>query len=280
MKIYPKLSSGKNGKEMEEIIQKSEGIELQFFNENGLTSEFNFEDVIKEKKQEYPHLKEIVVHPPLNDYNLELLMLKDEKIVEKQLKTLVRISEELKIKTAIIYHTSWTKNQYISTNLTQKLEKLLKILEGKNVTVLIENLYMILDERIGCSALEICKEINHPNLRTCIDTTHLHCKARIWKMDFEEMIKQDFNPEDCEKYVKQIHFASAINNDGYIKKETHGRMHPNIEEVKKELDWIKKCKMINKNFITEVSEEDYYTRKDQVKEIQMLNKLKNNSELF
>lgn len=272
MKIYPKLSSQECSKEMEEIILKSEGIELQFFDENGPTSEFNFEDVVRVKKAQYPHLKEIVIHPPLNNYALEHVMIKDEKMIERQLKTLIKLSEELKIKTSIIYHTYWTQKQYISTNLGKKLEKLLKIIEGKNVIILIENLFMMLDERKGCSALEICKTINHPNLKACIDTTHLHCKSSIWKIDFKEMLKQDLNPDDCEKYVKQIHFAAALNNDGYIKKETHGRMHPNIEEIKKELEWIKEYKMINKNFITEVSEENYYLRTDQIKEIQMLNK--------
>ncbi len=273
MKIYPKLSAQKFGKEMEEIILKSEGIEIQFFNENGITEEFNFEDEIRRKKLEFPNLKEIVVHPPLDDYHLELLMMKDEKIVEKQLKKLVELSEELDIKMAIIYHTLWTKNQYVSTNLATRLKNLLKIVEGKRAVVLIENLFMMLDELKGCSALEICKTINHPNLKMCLDTTHAHCKANIWKLKFEEMLENDFNPEDCVKYVKQIHFAATLDNDGYTKKETHGRVHPNIDEVKKELEWLNKYKMLDKNFITEVSEEDYYSRKDQLKEIEMLKKL-------
>ena len=273
MKIYPKLSAQKFSKEMEKIVLECEGIELQFFDENGIMSEFNFEDVVRQKKLEYPHLKEIIIHPPLDNYNLELIMLKDEKIFEEQLKTLVKLSEELNIKTAIVCHTYWTKDQYIATGLAKKLENLLKMLEEKNVIILIENLVMLLDELKGCSALEICKTINHPNLKMCLDTTHVHCKSNIWKIPFEQMLENDFNPEDCEKYVRQIHFAAALDNDGYTKKSTHGRVHPSIEEVKKELDWIKKYNMINKNFITEVGEEDYYLRKDQIKEIEMLKKL-------
>lgn len=84
MKIYPKLSAQKFSEEMEKIVLECEGIELQFFNENGIMSEFNFEDVIRKKKAEYPHLKEIVIHPPLDNYHLELIMMKDEKMVEKQ----------------------------------------------------------------------------------------------------------------------------------------------------------------------------------------------------
>lgn len=85
--------------------------------------------------------------------------------------------------------------------------------------MLIENLYMILDEKAECSALEICKFIDHPNLKACIDTTHVHCKANMYKKDFNTMIHEEFNKEDCEKYVRQIHFASALNGDGYIEKK-------------------------------------------------------------
>ena len=47
MKIYPKISPGIVGEEMDKIIKNSEGIEIQFFDENGITSEFNFEDEIR-----------------------------------------------------------------------------------------------------------------------------------------------------------------------------------------------------------------------------------------
>ena len=88
------------------------------------------------------------------------------------------------------------------------------------------------------------------------------------------MLKQDLNKEDCQKYVYQIHFAATLNNDGYIDKEnTHGRVHENIEETKKELEWLEEYGMKDKNYIIEVSEKDYYTRKDQIKEIEMIKKI-------
>lgn len=260
MKIYPKLSKQEFSEEMKKIVLRSEGIELQFFDENGKTSKIDFSKEIRRRKVEFPNLKEIVIHPPLNDYNIEFIIFKDEKIIENQLKELVNLSKELDINLSINYHTYWTKDQYMSTGLDNKIKELLKIIEGTKVVLLIENMFMMLDEKEGCSALEICKEINHPNLKMCVDTTHVHCKSSIWKIDFEEMIKQDFNPEDCEKFVKQVHFAACLNNDGYIKKGTHGRVHPNEEELRKELDWIKRYKMDDKIFVTEVSEDDYFLR--------------------
>lgn len=51
MKIYPKISPGVVGEEMDKILKNSEGIEIQFFDENGITSEFNFEDEIRRRKR-------------------------------------------------------------------------------------------------------------------------------------------------------------------------------------------------------------------------------------
>lgn len=271
MKIYPKVSRDPYCENMDEAIKKSEGIEIQFFDENGITSPFNFEESIIKMKTKYPNLKEIIIHPPLNDYNIELIFLKDENIFRNQLKSLANLSKELDINLDIIYHTLIPVRQYISTGLDIRIKDALKIIEGTNVTVLIENLFMMLEERVyECSAIEIGKHINHPNLRCCIDTTHIHCKANILKLNYIDMIKKEMNREDCERYVKQIHFASALNNDGYIEKKTHGRKHESIESLQEEYSWLCNLGLADKNYVTEVSEDDYYTRVDQLEEIKML----------
>jgi hypothetical protein len=132
---------------------------------------------------------------------------------------------------------------------------------------------MMLDEKDECAALEVCKLLDHPNVRCCIDTTHLHCKANIYKRDFLEMVRSDLNAEDCDKYVKQIHFAATLNNDGYISKKNHGRVHENIEDLREEYNWLKELGMGDKHFVTEVGEEDYYSRADQIREIKMLKEI-------
>ena len=270
MKIYPKIIAKENSAVFREIIKQSQGAEIQFFDENGITSEFNFWDTIRNVKKEYPNLKEITVHPPLDHYNFEMIVLKDKTIIERQLKKMVELSEELDMDLNFIYHVYMTKAQYISTNLMDVLTDLLKIIDGTRVTLLLENMYMMLDERYECTVIEICKHLNHNNLRACIDITHEHCKANIYRFVFEELIEKDFKKEDCEKYVKQVHFASAINNDGFTSKKTHGRKHVSYESLKEELKWLEDFRMIDKNFITEVSEDDYSTRVDQIEEIRML----------
>lgn len=270
-KIYPKLSAQAFGNEFEEIIKESDGIEIQFFDENGITSPFNFEDEIRNKKSLYSNLKEIVIHPPLSNYNIELIFFKDENIFRNQIIKMAELSKELCIDISMVYHTYWPVRQFVSTGLIDRIRNQVKLIEGTNVTILIENLFMMLDEKDECSALEVCKLLDHPNIRCCIDTTHLHCKANIYKSDFLEMVNKELNPIDCERYVKQVHFAAALDNDGYIdKKRTHGRKHNDFESLKEEFEWLKRMGMKEKHYITEVSEEDYYARADQIEEINML----------
>lgn len=275
MKIYPKISNQDYSDEMAERLKISEGIEIQYFDDvkGKITEPFDFETEIRKNKSKYPNLKEITVHPPLNDYEIELIFLKNEKILKNQLKQLVKLSKELDLKLNIIFHTLLPVRQYISTGLDKRMEKCLKIIDGTRVTVLIENLFMILNEKEECSPIEICKHINHPNLKVCIDTTHMHCKANILKKDFLEMVKKELKPEDCKKYVKQIHFAGTLNNDGYINVKTHGRKHNNIEDVAEEYDWLVELGLRDINYVTEVSEDDYYSRKDQLEEIEMLERI-------
>jgi len=272
MKIYPKISPQELGSQMTEKIKKSEGIEIQFFNTKNITESFDFESEVTKRKKEFPNLNEIIVHPPLEDYNIELIFLKDENIFKEQLEKLVELSKKLSINLDFIYHTNLPVRQFVSTHLDIKIKKMLKIIEESNVTILIENLFMMLDEKEECSAIEICKHINHPKLRCCLDTTHMHCKANILKKDFYKMISEEINKEDSEKFVKQIHFAAALNGDGFIDKKTHGRKHQNFEELVKEYEWLSKFGLKDKNYITEVSEDNYFTRKDQLEEIYMLEK--------
>lgn len=272
MKIYTKTSLQDMSEEMNEINRSCEGMELQFFHEKDIADEFDFETLIRKRKKEFPNLKEIVVHPPLSNYNIELIVFKNKELIAKQLAKLVELSKELNIKLAINYHTYWTKEQYRTSGLANIIKEYLKIIENTNVTMLIENIYMILDEKKECAAIEICKFIDHPNLRACIDTTHVHCKANIYQKDFYATINEQFNKEDCEKYVKQIHFASALNNDGYIEKKTHGRKHESYKSLKEELKWLEEFGMKDKIYVTEVSEEDYFLRTDQIEEIKMLQK--------
>lgn len=273
MRVYPKTSSDFEGLDkLEPYVDRYNGIELQFFNENGNMSPFDFKSVVEKLLNRMPNIKEITIHPPLNLYEIECIISKDINIIKSQLKTMVKLSRKYNIKMNIVYHTLINFEAHKELTLS-KIEKLLKIIEGENVTILLENLFMFFEKR--CTVYEIANYFNHPNLKVCFDICHLHCRANINKQDVLEYAKEYLNPEYCKKYTYQVHFSYTANNDGYVDKSTHGIVHPNIEELEKDLKILHDYNMTNCNYITEVSEKNYLLREDQIRELIMLESAKN-----
>lgn len=269
MKIYPKTSSSFEGLDkLMHYVDKDKGIELQFFNENGNMSRFEIEDVIERLMSKIPDLKEITIHPPLELYEIECIISKDINIIKEQLHLMVELTKKYNIKMNIVYHTLINFDAHKELTL-DKIGELLKIIEGENVLILLENIFMFFEKK--CTVYEIADYFNHPNLRVCFDICHLHCRANINKQDIEEYAKTYLDSSLCKKYTYQVHFSYTKNNDGYVDKKTHGRMHPNNEELRKDLKLLGDYGMNKCNYITEVSEENYGLRKDQINELRMLN---------
>lgn len=267
-KIFPKIDLINFSNEFDEIINESEGIEIQLFDEKGKTEEVDIKSKIKKIKELYSNIKEVTIHPPIMNYDIEHVLFKDERIFEKQLYDIVKLSKKYKIAINLLYHTTWNIDTLISTGAINKIKKYIKILEGTNNKLLIENVYIIAENT--CTPLSLCKLINHPNLKACMDITHLKVKANIIRMDFLRFIQEYLDKELCEKYVYQIHFATALNNDGFIDKRTHGRVHENENTMIYDLKWMMEYNLLNKVFVTEISEDDYSKRYDQIREISML----------
>ena len=172
-----------------------------------------------------------------------------------------------------MYHTQWCFEKHRELTL-DKLRELLKIIEGrKNVLFLLENLYMF--DETECAVFKIAEYINHPNLKVCFDNCHMYCKNNINKSNIEDYIKKYLNPDLCKKYIYQVHFSYTANNDGYVVRKTHGRVHRNIDELEYDYNLLKEYNMGDCNYITEVSEDDYDNREDQINEIEMLEKVAN-----
>lgn len=273
-KIYPKTNSKLEGIEyFREYIDKYKGIEIQYFEDKDNLFEYYVEESIGNVCSMFPQIQEIVIHPPLCNHDIELLLLKDKNLFLNRLKELVELSKKYNKKINIIYHTRMTF-EYHKRATIETLKEGLDILEGSNVKILLENIYMM--EENTCSVLEICQFINHTNLRACIDTCHYYCQAHIYKAKSEEeYIKNYINKELAKKYVYQVHFSDTKNHDGYIDRKTHGVVHDNVESVEKDIRLLEECGITNCNIVTEVSEEDYKKRPDQIKEIKMIEELLN-----
>lgn len=275
IKIFPKTNELLEGVEFyKEYISKYKGIEIQYFEDKNNLFNYEIKDSINKVCDIYPELEEIVIHPPLSNHDIELLLMKDTKLFFDRLKELVELSKKYNKKIDIIYHTRWTF-EYHKRATIEVLKEALKIIEGTEVKILLENIYMM-EENI-CSVLEICNYLDHPNLRVCIDTCHYYCQAHIYKArNEEEYIKKYLNKEYAKKYVYQVHFSDTKNNDGYIDRKTHGVAHDDVESVEKDIKLLEECGIVDYNLVTEVSEQDYINRPDQIREIEMIKKILEN----
>lgn len=274
MKIYPKTNEYLEGIEsFEETLKKYKGIEIQYFKKSDKELvDFKIEKPIEQILKKYPYIEEITIHPPLCDYELEIILLKDKNIFLNQIKTIVKLSKKYNIKINIVEHTRLLMSQAKLTILPV-LEQAKKIMKNTKIKIVFENIYMM-EEQKDCSVIELCEYLNSENMKVCIDMCHLYCQAHIYKNEIEEFLKKYLNKEKCQRQVYQIHFAYTANKDGYIDRTTHAIMHPNEEELYYDAKLLYQYGMGDCNWVTEVSEEDYSSRKDQVNEIKMLSNQK------
>lgn len=272
MKIYPKTNEKLEGLEkFEETINKYRGIEIQYFQKSDdELVDFQIEEPIKRILKKFPNIEEITIHPPLCNYELEIVLLKDKNIFLKQIKEIVKLSKKYKIKINIVEHTRLLMSQ-ARLSIIPVLEKAKKIMKNTNTKIVFENIYMM-EEQQNCSVIELCEYLNSENIKVCIDMCHLYCQAHIYKKNIEEFLERYLNKEKCERQVYQIHFAYKANDDGYIDRTTHAIMHPNVEALSYDKQLLYKYGMKDCNWVTEVSEKDYISRKDEIEEIKMLEK--------
>ena len=269
MIIYPKTCENLNGFEfLKQYVEKDKGIEIQLLSYEQ-TQQITY-NVIKQLKSQIPQLEEVTIHLPIReDFNFEALAFSKIDFEKERLKMLCEASREFNLKLNLLYHTRWDYISWNNSGAIDRMKELLEVIQNTNVNILIENIYAIV-ERKECSVLKVAKQIDDDHLKVCLDTCHLHCVANMFKISLNEYLNTYLNKEDCKKYIQQIHFAGTLNNDGVIDKKTHGRMHDSWESFEEDYNVLKRFGIENKIIVTEVSEDDYYTRKDQVEEIKML----------
>lgn len=271
MKIYPKTSEYEQGVlSLKEYAEKYKGIEIQYFHNNGEWGNFNLTEGVEKILKNIHGLEEITVHPPLLDYDIELLIAKDKNMIIKLLEELKEISDKYNLKINIIFHSHWNIQMHEQATI-EVLKEYVKYLENTKIKILLENLFMT--NETTCVALEVCEKVDSEHLKVCIDVCHLYCKANIKNISIEEFL-DGYLPKDlCKKHVYQVHFADTKNNDGYKDKKTHGRKHDSYEDVKRDFELLKKYGIENVIYVTEVGEEDYESRKDQIEEINYLERV-------
>ena len=273
MKIYPKLDEKLNGiNVLKQYVEKYKGIEIQLLSFECINIAYK---VIKKYKDEIPNIEEVTIHLPLTDedrFNFEALAFAKFDEEKERLNVLIKASKEFNLKINLLYHTRWNYNTWISSGAIERMKELLELIQNTNVNILIENIHAIA-EREECAIFKIAKHINNEHLKVCLDICHLHVEANMFKIPFDEFLHSYLNKDDCQKFIQQIHFAGTLNGDGFIdKKRTHGKMHDSWESFEEDYSILEQFGIEDKRIVTEVSEDDYSTRVDQIEEIKMLMK--------
>ena len=268
MIIYPKTCQNLNGfKYLKQYAEISKGIEIQLLDFNCMNIPY---EVIKKLKSEIYNLEEVTIHLPIReDFNFEALAFSKLDKEKQRLKILIEAAKEFNLKINLLYHTRWNFNSWKNSGAMDRMKELLEVIQNTKVNILIENIYSVV-ERKECAVLKVAKEINNEHLKVCVDICHIHVVANMFKIPFQDFLNTYLNKEDCEKYVQQIHFAGTLKEDGYIDKKTHGRMHDSWDSFEQDYNILKQFGIENRVIVTEVSEDDYSTRQDQVEEIKML----------
>lgn len=274
-KVYPKICERLSGEEtLGKYITKYKGVEIQYFHKNKEKFEdFIMSPAIHKLIEIHPEVEEITIHPPLDNYDVEQIISINRDLLFKLINEMIELSKQYNIKINMVLHTNLNYEGHIYFTLAE-LRKVADLLKGTQVKILIENLFMNYGNELF-AGLRVCRDLDSENIKVCIDMCHLYCRAHMFKMPIEEFLKIFLDKELCEKYVHQIHFADTKNNDGYIDQQTHGRTYDSIEQMKYDLNLLKQYGMENKILVTEVSEEDYISRVDQIKTIEMLEEVFN-----
>ena len=271
--LMPKISSIlEQTIPLKDYINKYQKIEIQFFRKEEGETVFNFETTIREYSKIF-NFKEVTIHPPLEHYELEYILFRNKEGFLESVKKAVELSKELNIKINLLYHARW-EFEFLKYAITDTIREAIEIIGDTNVILILENSTMVA-ERKHCSVLDFCEYIGSPKLKFCLDICHIYCQANMYKMDIYEHIGKYLDKDKCSKYLYQIHFSYTAKNDGYIDKKTHGIIHPNEEEVAKDIRILKDYAGFTDKtiWVTEVGEKNYTTREDQIQEIRWLEEI-------
>lgn len=273
MRIYPKIDDKLNGIAiLKKYIEENKGVELQFFHNNGIWGNYDIKNIVEEIMNLIPNIEEITIHPPLDNYDIELVVFKDIELIKAKIKDAIQLSNKYNIRINLLYHVTWPI-EMMEQGVIDKIKELLELIQNTRVYLVVENIYSMTEFNKKCTVLEICRRIDNEHLKACLDICHLHCMANIFKINFDTFLEKYLDKELAKKYIYQIHFSATKDNDGFKQEKTHGRKHDTLEDLMEDYKILEKYELTQKNIITEVSEGNYNLREDQKYEIELLEKI-------
>lgn len=261
MLIAPKIVVG--DEQLVEKIKDTRAIEFQLMEES-YSKEVNRGILLARR---LPKLTDICFHLPLSQCNI-LVVMASETLLSRLinlLENLASVHEVYGYHTQVILHGSCTLKEFEDVGGLSKLQALCSRFAGRGITILLENGTVDVG-RWENNLVRTLFPTTLPMLEPCYDVCHDKISRRI-------LGDLGVLPDSFMKAVHHIHFADAINGDGYIdKKATHGRMHWSQSEVNADLNYLVRrgVNLREARIVAEISEEDYVSRPDMFREIEML----------
>ena len=215
-------------------------------------------------------LEEVVLHMPFERHTINAFISNPalQRSLIELMVDVMRYSDKYDIKIAVLFHVEGSMETFIEGGGYEFTTHLLKIIEGSNAYILVENslpdFSALKPERVG--AIEIIQAINHDKLRACFDICHFKASENALKRTLEL-------PLGYLSRVNEIHFSATLDGDGFLdKKKTHGQIHPDYLSLLTDIKWLVDTGFdLNSAMLTaEISESDYEARPKMLKELSMM----------
>lgn len=264
LKIYPKLDSMFEGEET--ILPYIEdGMEIQMLDDN-------FEKAVKHYCNLVPSLKEITLHVKMDAVYIDDFIYTSKGIAKivSYITSIGGLQKTYGVKLNILMHLNQSYNEIKNRGGLKAFNIFEEYLNKYDVLLLLENVLAIsgaLDKREHVT--EFVYLINKTNIKCCLDLCHVYCYLNMMSLRTYVIYKYLDN-DTLDRVVHQIHFSDTLNNDGYADMLTHSRAHTALS-INKDLVLLDSLGIIDKPLVTEVLENNYANRVDQLKELKLLN---------
>lgn len=178
-------------------------------------------------------------------------------------------SKKYKININILMHCSTPHEKLVFRGWEVKLRELLCICDN-DVNVLLENTIAIQPTTFKIEpAMDVVDKMNHPRLYMCLDICHLHYQTRLQKMCIQDSSEYYTNTLKS-KRIKQVHFSSAMYRGSLYSVDNHSNTHVSLSSCMDDIYLLKTLGIESTYIVPEVYEDDYNTRENEIKEIQLL----------
>ena len=273
LNIMPKIDENQYIGEQEFLRYIGDKIEIQLLHENYMVG---FESV-KYIISRLPNLKYITLHLPERYVDIGFLhsCYRYEVQFIKLIVECIKFTSDKDLYIDILFHGRMNYTAFEDIDGIEFLKYITYLVRDTKVGFLIEN--SLFDTCISSyekdTVVRILDAVKSDKLSMCLDICHLQASESYMQCNFELSKEQ-------KKRIKNIHFSMTVDNDGYRdKSRTHGRVHNNLENLKKDLKYLedKGIQLKKVNLVTEINEEDYQNRPDMIKELELFEQLKNNN---